>query len=210
MTDYFDRLEGQLRAAAARQENAARSEAPRRFPRPLRPLLVLGAALALVVPASAAVIEIFEPQREPDGLVRTAPREVIAKGQDPEFGAWEAFISESTAGPCFGVRLIDPPGVLPGSTSEGCGGTGGEPAQVGGGDGPPRTALFGFAPAEAEQVRIEADGNSGRQFPTQPVPSRRGTFFFASLPENPDDLPGLRVVPLGADGKPTGKPIGSP
>lgn len=200
MTDFFDRLENELRAATARQEAPARASSSRRLRPRGRLIAVLAAALIVVVPASAAVIEAFRPYREPDNVVRTAPKTVIATGEDPEFGAWEAFTSDTSAGECFGIRLLDPPGPIPGSTMEGCGTTN-EPARVAGGDGPERTALFGFAPGAAAKVRIEAEGNTGRTFPTYDVPGRTATFFFASLPANPEDLPGLRVVALTRDGR---------
>jgi hypothetical protein len=152
------------------------------------------------VPAAAAVV-VFRPEREHDGLVRTAPKSLLATGEDPLWGKWEAFASASTTGPCFGIRLIDPPGVQPGSTSEGCGVTS-KPARIGGGSGAARTALFGFVPAAAELVRIEAGGQTARQFPAHPTNDPRGAFFFASLPVNPDELPGLRVIALDADGRP--------
>lgn len=205
MTDYFDRLENELRSAVVRQEagSAGRSSAGqtrRRLARMSRPMLALTAALLIAVPAAAAVV-VFAPQREPDGLLRTAPKTPIASGEDPEFGRWQAFVSDSTSGPCLGIRLIDPPGVLPGSTSEGCGITE-APARIGGGDGPPRTALFGFAPKTSKRVRILADGQPGREFPTHQTTDPRGDLFFASLPENPGKLPGLRVVALDGDGRP--------
>lgn len=205
MTDYFDRLENELRGAVVRQEagTAGRSSAGPtrgRLARMSRPMLALTAALLVAVPAAAAVV-VFAPQREPDGLVRTAPKETIASGEDPEFGRWQAFTSDSSSGPCLGIHLVDPPGVLPGSTSEGCGITE-APARIGGGDGPRRTALFGFAPKAAERVRIQADGEPGREFPTHRTTDPRGDFFFASLSESPDKLPGLRVVALDGDGRP--------
>jgi hypothetical protein len=202
MSDYFDRLERELRRAAVRQETGepANSPArPARLARRSRPVLAVAAALIIAVPAAAAVV-VFQPQREPDGLVRTAPKGLLASGEDSEFGKWEAFASASTSGPCFGIRLIDPPGMQPGGTSEGCGTTN-APARIGGGDGPPRTALYGFAPKTAARVRIEADGQVGREVPTHPTDDPRGTFFFASLPANPDELPGLRVVALNDDGE---------
>jgi len=206
MNDYFDRLENELRAAVVRQEADEQAESqarpPRRLARMSRPLAALVAALIVAVPAAAAVV-VFQPEDESDGLVRTAPKGQIAAGDDAEFGRWEAFASSSTAGPCFGIRLIDPPGLQPGSTAEGCGTTD-EPARVGGGDGPPRTALYGFAPKAAERVRIEADGQPGSEFPTHPTNDPRGDFFFASLPESPNTLSGLRVVALGGDGQPIG------
>ena len=204
MTDYFDRVQDELRAAAVRQEAAEQERAaerpPRRFGRMSRPLLVTLAALIVAVPAAAAVV-VFQPDDEPDGLVRTAPKGQIAAGDDPVFGRWEAFASASTAGPCFGIRLVDPPGTQPGSTSEGCGTTD-QPARIGGGDGPPATGVYGFAPAAAVRVRLEADGHAAREFPTHATTDPRGDFFFASLAENPDKLPGLRVIALAADGRP--------
>ncbi|MDP8968887.1 MAG: hypothetical protein M3N04_09830 [Actinomycetota bacterium] len=127
-------------------------------------------------------------------------KHIALDGEDPQFGKWEAFASNSTVGPCFGIRLIDPPGIQPASTSEGCGTTN-KPARIGG-DGPARTALYGFAPAAAERVRIEADGQSAREFPAHATTDPRGTFFFASLPQNPNKLAGLRVIALDADGQP--------
>ena len=204
MTDYFDRLQEQLQAAAVREDARAQATSPtrpaRRFIGRSRPLLALAAALIVAVPAGAAVV-VFQPEREPDGLVRTAPKQLLASGEDAQFGRWEAFASDSTAGPCFGMRLIDPPGIQPGSTSEGCGTTN-RPARIGGGDGPPRTALYGFAPTAATRVRIDADGQTAREFPAHPTTDPRGTFFFASLPQNPNKLPGLRIVALDADGRP--------
>lgn len=204
MTDYFDQLQEQLRAAAMREDARAQADGAarpaRRFARRSRPLLALAAALVVAVPAGAAVV-VFQPLREPDGLVRTAPKQLLASGEDPHFGKWQAFASNSTVGPCFGIRLIDPPGMQPASTSEGCGTTN-KPARIGGGDGPARTALYGFARAAAERVRIEADGQTAREFPTHPTSDPRGTFFFASLPQNPNKLAGLRIVALDADGQP--------
>lgn len=201
MTDFFDRLEGELRTSMVReQQPTAKRERPW-WARRRGGLAAVGVVLLLAVPASAAVVGVFEPEREPDGLVRTAPRGLIAQGVDPEFGEWEAFVSQSTAGDCLGLRLIDPPGIEPGSTSEGCGITK-EPARLGGGDGPPRTALFGFASSDATQVRIVADNHAGRVFPTYRSGERRQPFFFASLPANPSELRNLRVVELDGDGNP--------
>jgi hypothetical protein len=203
MTDFFDRLENQLRGAMHRDPRARRAgrRVRRRLP---RGALAMSAALLVAVPASAAVTGIW-PQREADGLVRTAPKIVIAKGDNPEFGPWEAFVSDSSHGACFGLRLLDPPGVEEGSTSEGCGVTPGEPARIGGGDGPPRTGVFGFVPSAATQVRITAEGQPSRIFPTFRHPAAvAGAFFFASLPTN--DRKRLRVAPL-ANGKPL---LGSP
>ena len=203
MTDYFERLQGELRSAAVRQDAGQRSdsrERPARRMRRSRGLLALAVAVIVAVPAAAAVV-VFEPQRERDGLTRTAPKALLASGEDPEFGKWHAFASNSTVGSCFGLRLIDPPGFEPGSTSEGCGAT--RPtARIGGGDGPRRTALFGFVPKAARRVRIQANGHPGRTFPTHPTTDPRGAFFFASLPENPSKLPGLRIVVLHAHGHP--------
>jgi hypothetical protein len=131
--------------------------------------------------------------------VRTAPRGLIAQGVDPEFGEWKAFVSKSTAGDCLGLRLIDPPGIEPGSTSEGCGSTK-EPARIGGGDGPPRTALFGFTSSDASQVRILADNHPGRVFITHRSSTHQQPFFFASLPVDPSELHNPRVVELDANG----------
>ena len=201
MTDFFDRLEGEFRAAIVREQRSA-AKRPRRWRFTRRgALMTIAVATVLAVPASAAVLGVFTPQRESDGLVRTAPRTDIATGVDPEFGKWEAFVSKSTVGDCFGVRLIDPPGILPEMTSEGCG-TADEPGQLGGGDGPPRTALFGFASPGATQVRILADNHAGRRFPTHRLAERPRPFFFASLPANPGDLRNLRVIALDANGEP--------
>lgn len=198
MSDFFDRLEGELRASITRQQQGATRER-RWWARRRGALAAVGVAALVAVPASTAVVDVFEPEREPDGLVRTAPPALIATGVDPEFGKWEAFVSKSTVGDCLGLRLIDPPGIAPGSTSEGCGITD-KPAQVGGGDGPPRTALFGFASPNASQVRILADNHPGRVFPTHRSAERREAFFFASLPADPSDLRNVRVVELDADG----------
>ena len=204
MSDYFDRLEKELRGAAVRQDAGDRANRRRRragvLARQSRPLLALAAALIVAVPTAAAVV-VFQPDREPDALIRTAPKSLLASGQDPLWGTWEAFASDSTIGPCFGIRLIDPPGTQPGGTSEGCGVTS-KPARIGGGSGPARTALFGFAPTAAQRVRIEAGGQTAREFPAHPTNDRRGAFFFASLPANPNKLPSLRVIALDANGQP--------
>jgi hypothetical protein len=204
MSDYFDRLETELRGAAVRHDagdGAARRRRPGgRLSGQSWPLLALTAALIVAVPTAAAVV-VFQPEREPDNLVRTAPKSLLASGQDPLWGKWEAFASDSTVGPCFGIRLIDPPGTQPGGTSEGCGATS-KPARIGGGSGPARTAVFGFAPATARRVRIEAAGQAAREFPTHQTNDRRGAFFFASLPANPNKLPRLRVIALDADRQP--------
>lgn len=199
MTDFFDRLEDELRSAAARQDGAPAS--PGRFSRRARISLVAVASLAIAVPASAAVIEVFRPERESDGLIRTAPREVIATGESAEFGSWQAFRSDSTSGRCFGLRLIDPPGPERGSVSEGCG-TADAPARIGGGDGPPRTALFGFVPAAADAVRLETDAGQVAEAPTERTVTEGQRFFFVSVPKNPDALPGLRVVAVDSNHAP--------
>jgi hypothetical protein len=201
MTDFFDRLEDQLRASIVR-ERAPNASPERQWSVTRRTTVIAaGVATLLAVPASAAMLGVFAPEREPDGLVRTAPRGLIAKGVDPQFGQWEAFVSESTVGDCLGLRLIDPPGIEPGSTSEGCGVTD-EPARLGGGDGPARTALFGFASPEASQVRILADNHPGRVLPTHRSAESRRPFFFASLPVAPNELRNPRVVELDPDGNP--------
>lgn len=193
MSDFFDRLETQLRRAAA---PVAEPAAPRR-PRRRALAVVTGAVLLAAVPASAAMLGAFEPQEEPDDLVRTAPKALVAQGNDPEFGAWEATRSQSTDGECLGLRLVDPPGPQPGSTSEGCGSVA-EPARIGGGSGAGRTAMFGYASPRARQVRIVADNHPGRTFPTHPVAASDRSFFFASLPVNAVNP---RIVALDGDGR---------
>ena len=203
MTDFFDRLESELKVAAARQDAPAPERRKHRFMRS-RALLAAVVAVAVAVPASAAVIDAFRPQRERDGLVRTAPRTTVTEGEDRYFGPWQAFVSDSSSGRCFGVRLLDPPGPIPGSTVEGCG-TSNEPARIGGGDGPPRTALFGFAAPDAVRVRLQADGVEAREFDTHAVAGRQERFFFASVPRNPGDLANLRIVAVRGDGSPGGR-----
>jgi hypothetical protein len=194
--DFFDRLDRELQAAARRQ-----SPATRRWARRPRLALVLAGLLVVAVPASAAVTGVFTPYEEPDGLVRVTAKTVIATGTSPEFGRWEAFVSRADVGACSGVRYIDPPGREPGgTTSEGCGPAHRWPvASTGGGDGPPRRALYGFTAPGAERVRIEHGGREVRWFPAHHHPAAPGAFFFASLPVEHAD--GLRVVVFAGDGR---------
>lgn len=195
--DFFDRLEDGLRASTRHQ---AASDV--RSKRRRRTMALAGlAAVVVAVPTSAAVVGVFTPEEESDGLVRTAPKVDVARGTDPEFGDWVAFTSKSTTGDCFGIRLIDPPGIEPGSTSEGCGVTD-QPAQMGGGSGPRRTALFGFASPDAAKVRIVADNHAGREFSTHPIAEEARPFFFASLPAAPQELRNVRVIELDRQGNP--------
>lgn len=191
MTDYFDRLEEELRSAHAHAEGAS----PVRKRRRVRTRFAVAAVAGLIVavPASAAVTGIW-PQREPDGLVRTAGRTVVASGEDERWGRWEAFISDSAEGDCFGLRLLDPPG----GESEGCG-PANEPARIAGGSGPPRAAVFGLAPAGATEVRVEAGRQDTKISRTYPNSTGRGPFYFVSFPT--DRLERLKIVAL-RDGQP--------
>ena len=194
MTDYFQRLQEELHGALQRQTRQPPAPLHRRAWTALRvrPAIIVAVTALIAVPTAAAVTGLW-PQREPDGLVRLTPQRIIASGDSPEFGAWEATASTSDRGNCFGLRLLDPPGPQGGTMSEGCG-TASDVAVIGGGSGPPMTGVFGFAPDAATHVRVEnAAGQSGN-FPTYRVDGRRERFFFASLPNN--DRTGLQVVPL--------------
>lgn len=200
MTDYFDRLENELRSAVVREEAGERSE--------------LGAPDATTLCAHVTPDAGADGRADHRGARRRRRRGLCARARPtvsceprPKDRSPPARTPSSASGrpspqtaprdrasasassihpassPAVPLRAAAPPTSRPDR----------------GGDDPPRTALFGFAPKAAERVRIQADGKPGRDFPTHQTADPRGAFFFASLPENPDKLPGLRVVALDGE-----------
>lgn len=202
MSDYFTRTERQL-VGAARAAQATEAQAPaapvarRRW----RPALIVLGVLVAAVPAGAAVG--VWPRREPDGLMRLSPQTVVARGDNPEFGRWEGIVSQSDAGRCIGLRLIDPPGYEGGSLSEGCGAGSGAASLRG--RTPARTAVFGLVSSRAHYVRLEARGLVERPVATYAVPSEGEAFYFVSTARA--GLRDVRVVPLDASGAQAGLPL---
>jgi hypothetical protein len=203
MTDYFDVVRRELVAATARQNGAA--EVRRRPLRRRRRLaLVAFAATFLVVPASLAVTGIW-PRTEPDGLVRKTAPLVVASGVDPVFGSWEAVVSESSAGRCVGLRLADPPGPEERSTYESCGGSG--VAVIAGGDGPPRTGVFGTVPGDAAEVEARTATELARRVKAYAIDGDR-SFYFAAFASN--RVGSIEVQALDTAGRSMGIPLRSP
>jgi hypothetical protein len=88
---------------------------------------------------------------------------------------------------------------MSGSTSEGGGGLVDAPASISGGDRPLGTAVFGFVPVAATEVRIETERGS-RTFPTFRHPARPGwAFYFASVPDSQPSR--VAIIPVGGDGR---------
>lgn len=209
MSGYFDELGAQLVAAAQRRSPAgdpATSE-PARRPK-WRSKRVMGLAAAIVVTAgvpAAAVTGVFKPYREVDGLVRLSPQRVVADGTTTDGRYWELTTSRSDVGFCLGLRLPPPSATESRILSEGCGGKSPEAlsvATISGGSRSGNDALvFGTAPEQATQVRVE-----GRRVPAVEVKAlegaggERGRFYLVELPTRKAPHP-VTVTALDANGR---------
>lgn len=180
MSSYFDALGRELVSAAERNAPPASATRPRRLPRPARPLFAALVALVLVVPAAAAVREVFTPVREGDGIVRLSKDNVVARGVLPVRGRWEMVASDSDVGACLGIRFLD-------DSAGGLGGGCGPPPEArlvvgssGGGSDRLHRVYSGVAPAQANVVRVvDSSDRVLDQVSTQPGPSSYPGAYFA-------------------------------
>ena len=147
MKSYFDRLEREL-VKASRTRSANRRRA----------IGFLAALVVVAVPAVGAATGAFRPYREPDGLVRLAPRTVVAEGETPAFGRWQIITSDSSHGECMGLRRLD--GLEAGSVGEGCGGPPGVGSSGGGTEHPNALLVHGKALPGTARVRLMRDGRA--------------------------------------------------
>ena len=180
-----------LDALGAEFERVALEHERRRRFRPARPgrLPALAAALALLTAAGAttAATGVFTPEREPDGLVRLAPKVVVAQGTTTDGRTWELTTSRSDVGFCFGLRSQPFPGASGSpSTSEGCGSK--EPgaltlATSSGGTIRQNALVFGTAPADARQITVRAGPDVERTVAAvDDSLGVKGRFYLAELP----------------------------
>jgi hypothetical protein len=219
MSEFFGRLEADLRAAAER---------PPRRALPV-PAIAVAALLALAVAPIVLVLGSGDEEGAPglrSGL--EAPQrpdipgypdaEVVATGTAPVAGPWEIFTfrSERLTDPksgevyqpgglgCLGVRLLDPPASHSGVVSGQCGEFPRTPGfsrsqltvpNIAG--GAREILVYGRAPEEAAWVRITFDGRGPVQ--VEPVEGPDGADYY--LIAAPADASGGRVNWLDNDGK---------
>jgi hypothetical protein len=180
MTEFFGRLETELRAAAERR--------PRRTV-PVPALAVAGllalalAPIVLVLGSGSDSREApgpAQPQRSPE-VPRLPGERVVATGTAPVAGPWEllTYESERLADPetgevyqpaglrCLGLRLLDPPADHSSGLSGQCGQFPRTPGfsriqqtvpDVAG--GAREILVYGRAPEEADMVRVRQDGKA--------------------------------------------------
>ena len=180
----LDELGSELERVALEREGRRQ---PRRAWR-VRPVALAAVFAALTAAgATAAVTGVFEPEREPDGLVRLAPKEVVAQGTATDGRSWQITASMSDVGFCFGLRRQPFPGAsgTP-STSEGCGGPGPGTltlATSSGGTIKQNALVFGTAPDRASQITVRAGSNVERTVPAvDDELGVKGRFYLAELP----------------------------
>jgi hypothetical protein len=178
MSEFFGRLEAELRTAAARP--------PRRLPS------VRGAAVAMAVMAALAlallpVLALLSDEERRPAIERERPRPtfpnetVVAAGVAPVAGPWQmlTYESERLADPetgeeyqpaglaCLGLHLVDPPADYPGGFGGQCGdfprtpgfsrvqhtvrSTAGQAGEI---------LVYGRAPERAAKVRLTARGEA--------------------------------------------------
>ena len=190
-----------LRSLGAELQRVAEEDpAPRRLARRRRRMGGLAAAFVLLAAggATAAVTGVFTPQKEVDGLVRTAPKSVVTTGTTSDGRRWELTTSDSDVGFCFGLRFPDEAG----ASSEGCGGSGPGSLTVAtssGGSAKLNALVFGTAPDAARRIVVRT---AGRERTVPAVDDARGVegrFYLAELPVH--RLGGVTVVGLDAAGQ---------
>ena len=192
-------LEEQLVAAAGRRAHS------RSWARGTRTVaLAFAAAALLATGAVAAGTDLFRQigtttptprERQNDGLRYTADRTIVATGTAPVLGPWEMSITESDAGPCLGLQLLDEPGD---GIGEGCGQMG--EFNVGSTGNAEEKLIHGRAPERAAQVRITAVDGFQRTIDTfDGLPAVDGKFF--AIPVPGDKLRGARITWLTSAGQ---------
>jgi hypothetical protein len=176
MTGYFADLEQELAAALERSGTPW----PRSVVRGRRGrLLALAAALIATAGVPAAAMTVFRSHREADGLVRLSERRVIATGTTPGGRRWQLLASQSSSGFCFGIKLGSE------GPSEGCGGSVPGSLSVAtrsGGSISQDALVFGLAPEQAAQVRVQADGAATSVDTIDDNAGLDGRLYVAELP----------------------------
>lgn len=185
---------------------AARRRARRRpWPRGTRSVaLAFAGAALLATGAVAAGTDLFRDigstsptprDRQVDGLRYTADRTIVATGTAPVLGPWEMSITDSDAGPCLGLQLLNQPG---NGIGEGCGGEIGD-FNVGSTGNAQEKLIHGRAPERAAQVRITAANGFERTVDTfDGPPAVNGNFFAIAVPG--DKLRNARLTWLTSNG----------
>jgi len=224
-TDFFDRLEDELRRAAARP---ARSRAPRAVASAAAVLAVAALALIPIVLLNGGGAERPTPSKpvpaiSPVGTIlpkgsgkprRPADAMVVATGREPGSGPWQLEVSsERPRRPCLMLYLPAPPGADRPELSGYCGPgrldfrkTPGFSRQQT--DLPPRTVvIFGRAPTRANQVIAhfpERVGYLVRPMPAPPGFKRRFGFdaSFYAVAVKRITVAGARVNWLDRSGRP--------
>jgi hypothetical protein len=221
MSEFFGRLEADLRAAA---ERPPRREVP-------MPAIAVAALLALALAPIALVLgsgdEAGAPEERPVSQTPDAPQrpeipgypdaEVVATGTAPVAGPWEIFTfrSERLADPktgevyqpaglgCLGVRLLEPPANHSGVVSGQCGAFPRTPGfsrlqltvpSIAG--GAREVLVYGRAPEEAAWVRVTFDGRGPVQVEPLEGPESADYYLIAV----PPDTSGGRVNWIDNDG----------
>jgi hypothetical protein len=201
VSEFFGRLETELRAAAVRK--------PRRSV-PV-PAIAVAALLALAVAPIVFVLgsgsdsrDAPDPGQSPRSALPRFPGErVVATGTAPVAGPWEivTYESERLADPesgevyqpaglrCLGIRLLDPPADHSGGLSGQCGefprtpGFGRIQQTVPNVRGGAREILvYGRVPEEAALVRVTSDGGAAAE--TEPIegpPGETGDFYLIAM-----------------------------
>jgi hypothetical protein len=198
--DALERLGQQFQRLEERApEVPGRARRPRRRG-PVVGILVGAALIASTSVGVAAVTGVFD--RQPDGLVRQSVPRTVAHGTDGLFGAWSAVTYASDRGLCLDVtvehNLAEEP-LMSGS----CGGEHAL-ARDGGGLDAPKTFLYGLAPYEAAEIRVQAEGRPAVTVPAHPIDRDTGSFFFVSIAAA---VEAAKAVPLARDGAPVGPPV---
>jgi hypothetical protein len=165
--------------------------------------LAFAAAALLATGAVAAGTDLFRAigtttptprERQSDGLRYTADRTIVATGTAPVLGPWEMSITDSDAGPCLGLQLLNQPGD---GIGEGCGPMG--DFYVGSSGNAKEKLIHGRAPERAARVRITAADGFQRTVDTfDGPPSVDGNFF--AIPVPGDKLRDARITWLTGAG----------
>jgi hypothetical protein len=217
MSEFFGRLEADLRAAAERPPRRAVPVSAIAvaclLALAVAPIvLVLGSGDEAGAPDERSAAETPEAPQRPD-LPGFPGAEVVATGTSPVAGPWEilSYRSERLADPetgevhqpaglrCLGLRLLDPPSGDSSGLSGQCGEFPRTPGfsriqltmpNVTGGAG--EILLYGRVPEEAASVRVTFDGRAPVE--VEPIQGPRGEpgDFYVVVPV-PPDTSGARV-----------------
>jgi hypothetical protein len=193
MNDYFDRLEADLRRAAARP-------GPRLGPSLGWGVGALAAAVSVAAAAMVAVVVLGGGGPE-EATIREGPRptqlpgRVVARGRTPVAGPWHMHAFRTRGKHCLGIVLTRPSPALRIAASSYCGAFPRTPGfsrselQVSPRPKARERILFGRAPERANAVVVNA---------------REGRTIRAKLYEGPKGVRGdfyLRVIPLDLVGR---------